>query len=48
MLVETINICETGTQPQTYSSLILPPRALAILSLRVDLKENSTEHRLQS
>ena len=44
VLVETLNICETGPQLMTYSSLILPPRMLAVVSVHVDLKENSKEH----
>ena len=43
-LVESVNICETGPQLMTYSSLILPPRMLAVVSVHVDLKENSTKH----
>ena len=33
-----------GLQLMTYSSLTLPPRILAVVSVHVDLKENSTEH----
>ena len=40
----TINICETGPQPMIYSSFILTPRMLALVSVHVDLKENSTGH----
>ena len=43
-LVETVNICETGPQLMPYSSLILSPRMWVIVSVQVDLKENSTEH----
>ena len=44
MLVETVNTCETDPQLMTYSSLILPPRMLAVVGVHVDLKENFTEH----
>ena len=44
VLVETINICETGPQLMSYSCLTLPTRILAVISIHVDLKENSTEH----
>ena len=44
LLLETMNICETGPQLMTYSSLTPPPRTLAVISIHVDLKENSTEH----
>ena len=43
-LVENVNICETGPQLMTLSSLTLLPRALAVINVHVDLKENSTEH----
>ena len=36
MLVETVNICETGSQLMTFSSLILPPMTLAVVSVHVD------------
>ena len=38
VLVETVNIYETGPQLMIYSSLILSPMTLAIVSLHVDLK----------
>ena len=44
MLVETINVCEIGPQLMTCSSLILPPRTLAVINVHVDLKGNFTEH----
>ena len=44
MLTETINICETGPQLMTYSSLILPLRMLAVVSVHVELKENPSEY----
>ena len=44
VLVETVNICETGPQLITYSSLTLPPRTLTVINVHVDLKVNSTEH----
>ena len=37
-LVETVNICETGPQLMTYSSLTLPPRMLAVRNIHADLK----------
>ena len=44
VLVETVNICETGPHLMTYSSLTLPPMTLAVISIHVDLKENSTQY----
>ena len=44
VLVETVSICETEHQLMTYSSLTLPPRTLAVISIHADLIENSTEH----
>ena len=44
VLVENVSICKTVPQNMTSSSLTLPPRTLAELSIHVDLKENSTEH----
>ena len=44
VLVDTINIFETGPQLMTYSSLTLPPKTLAVINVHVDLKGNSTEH----
>ena len=44
VLVETVNICETGPQLMTNSSLTLPPRMLAVINVHVDLKGNPTEH----
>ena len=39
-----MSICETGPEFVTYSSLTLPHRTLAVISVHVDLTENSTEH----
>ena len=44
VLVETINICEMSPQLMASSSLILPPRMLAVINVHVHLKENSTKH----
>ena len=44
VLAEAVNICETGPQLMTYSSLPLPSRMLAVINIHVDLKETSTEH----
>ena len=44
VLEETINICETGPQLMTYSSLTPPPRMLAVINIHEDLKGKSTEH----
>ena len=44
MLVETVDICEIHHQLMTYSSLISPPRMLAVINVHVDLKGNSTQH----
>ena len=44
VLVVTVDICETGPQLMTYSSLRLPARKLAVINIHADLKENSTEH----
>ena len=43
VLVETINICETSAQLMSYSSFT-PPARMLVISVHVDLKENSTEH----
>ena len=43
VLVETVNICETGHPLVAYSSLALPCRMYAIINVQEDLKENSTE-----
>ena len=37
VLVETVDVCEIGPQLMTYSSLILPPRMLAVINAHVDL-----------
>ena len=42
-VLQTVDICETGPQLLTYSSLNLPPRMLAVINVYVDLKGNSTE-----
>ena len=44
VLVEILNICETGPQHMTYSSLTLPLTTLAVLDINVDLKGVSVEH----
>ena len=44
MLVETVDVCEIGLQPMSYSSLTLPPRTLEVLNVHVYLRGNSTEH----
>ena len=43
VLIETVNICETGPQLMTYSSLNLPPRTLAVINVYAGLKGNSAE-----
>ena len=35
VLVQTINICETGPQLMTYSSLTIPPRTLVVINVYV-------------
>ena len=43
MLVETVDIYETGPQLMTYSDLTLPPRMLGVINVHVYLKGNFTE-----
>ena len=47
VLVETVNICKSGPQLITYSSLTLPPRTLSVINVHEDLKGNSTEDAYQ-